>query len=73
MDEGGSGPCVPLETAERPWVVSDFTRQKLESDKALDPSVLGLVNHSHPAAAQLLDDAVMGNSLADHQDCIPVG
>ena len=28
--------------------------------------VLGLVNHTHPAAAELLDDAVMRNGLTDH-------
>jgi len=28
--------------------------------------VLRLVNHTHPAAAELLDDAVMRNGLTDH-------
>ena len=28
--------------------------------------VLGLVNHTHPAAAELLDDAVMRDGLTDH-------
>jgi hypothetical protein len=28
--------------------------------------VLSLVDHTHPSAAQLLDDAVVRNGLADH-------
>ncbi len=32
----------------------------------MQPCVLGLVNHTHPAAAQLFDDAVMRDSLVDH-------
>jgi len=28
--------------------------------------VLGLVDHTHPAAAELLDDPVVRNGLADH-------
>ena len=42
-------------------------------DRAAEFRIFGFVDNTHPAAAQLLDDAVMGNSLADHQDCIPVG
>jgi hypothetical protein len=29
------------------------------------PLILGIVDHTHPAAAQLLDDAVVRNGLAD--------
>ena len=36
-------------------------------------SVLGLVDHTHPAAAQLLDDAVVRDGLADHlRECYGV-
>jgi hypothetical protein len=28
--------------------------------------ILGFVNHTHPATAQLLDDAVVRNGLPDH-------
>jgi hypothetical protein len=34
--------------------------------KAVESCVLGLVNHTHPTAAQLLDDAVVRDGLADH-------
>jgi hypothetical protein len=39
--------------------------QEFESDKATKVSVLGFVNHTHPAAAQPLNDAVMRDRLAD--------
>lgn len=62
--QGGSGPCLPLKTAERPRVLSDFIRQKLESHEAVKADVLGLVNHAHSAMAQLFEDAIMGDGLA---------
>ena len=33
----------------------------------MQPSVLSLVDHTHPAATKLLDDAVMRDGLADHR------
>ena len=32
----------------------------------MQPRVLGLVDHTHPAAAELLNDAVVRDGLADH-------
>jgi len=43
--------------------------KRFGSNMQLD--VLGLVNDSHPAAAQFLDDAVVRNGLADHASCDP--
>src|SRR5208337_3397478 len=63
--QGGSGPRLPLETCERLRVVSDFVRQKLQGHEPVQSDVLGLVNHAHSATTQLLDDAVMGDGLAD--------
>jgi hypothetical protein len=40
-------------------------RKKLENCETVESSVLGFVHHAHPATAQLLDDAVMGDTLAD--------
>ncbi|PYV74012.1 MAG: hypothetical protein DMG97_09805 [Acidobacteria bacterium] len=36
----------------------------------MQADVLGLVNHTHPATAELLDDAVMRDGLADHADAM---
>jgi hypothetical protein len=33
--------------------------QELQRDEAMQPGVLGLVDHTHPATAQLCDDAVV--------------
>jgi hypothetical protein len=37
----------------------------LKNDKPTELDILGLVNHTHPPAAQLLNDSVVGNGLAD--------
>ena len=59
-----------LETSESLGVIGHFVGQKLESDEAMEQSVLGLVDHTHPAAAELLDDAVVRDGLANHaQGC----
>ena len=54
-----------LETAECLRVFGYVVGQELEGHKAIELHVLGLVDHTHPAAAQLLDDAVMGEGFAD--------
>ena len=56
---------LALEAAERLGIASDFVGEEFQSDEAVQPRVLGLV--TGPAAAtELLDDAVVGNGLADH-------
>jgi len=42
------------------------TGQELEGNKPAELHILGLVHHTHPSAAQLLDDTVVRNGLADH-------
>ena len=44
----------------------DVIRQKLQSDKASEFNVLGLVHHTHPTTAELLDNAIVRDGLADH-------
>jgi hypothetical protein len=41
--------------------------KKLQGDEAMQPGVLGFVDHAHPAAAEFFNDAVMGDGLVDHQ------
>jgi hypothetical protein len=50
---------------------ANVLRQEFEGDAAVQPGVLGLVDHTHPAAAQLLDDAVMRDGLADDGERSP--
>ena len=54
-----------LEAAQGLRVLGYIVGQEFESDKATEIRVLGLVHHTHPPAAQLLDNAVMRDGLAD--------
>src|SRR5713101_4029166 len=65
MVQGGSSTSLPAKAFERLWVFGYILRQELQSDKATEFGVLGLVHHTHPAAPELLDDAVVRNGLAD--------
>ena len=40
--------------------------QKLQRDESVQSYVFGLVHHTHAAAAELFDNAVMRDGLADH-------
>ena len=57
---------LALEAAESLRVLRDLVGQELEGDKATQLHILGFIDHSHPTTAQLLDDAVVRNGLADH-------
>src|SRR6185437_15963544 len=54
------------EAAQRLRVVGHIVRQELQRDKATEIEILGLVHHTHPSAAQFLEDAIMRDGLADH-------
>ena len=54
------------EALQRLRVLGHIIGQELQSDKAAELCVLGLVDHAHPAATELLDDAVVRDGLADH-------
>src|ERR1019366_5783340 len=56
----------PLETAEGLCVVGDFVGKELQGDVTTELEVFRLEDHAHPAAAELFDDAVARNCLADH-------
>ena len=59
------------EAFQRLRVAGHFLGQELQGHEAAKVGVLGLVDHTHPAAAELLDDAVMRDGLADHEDQRP--
>ena len=42
-------------------------REKLERDEPAEPEVFGLVDHTHATGAELGDDAIVRDRLADHQ------
>ncbi len=45
---------------------ANLVRQELQGDEAIELDVLGLVHHAHPTAAQLFEDAVVGNRAAEY-------
>jgi hypothetical protein len=47
-------------------VAGNVIWQELERDETAEFGVLSLVNHTHPAAAELFHDAVARDGLADH-------
>jgi hypothetical protein len=66
MVKSGSRTCFPAESFKRLRVISDIFGQELQRDEAAEFSVLSLVDNSHAAAAEFLDDAVMRDHLPDH-------
>ena len=66
MIQGGCRLGFALETGQGLRVAGNFRGQKFECDETVQAGVLGLVNHTHAATAQLLENAVVRNSLADH-------
>jgi len=66
MIQRGSSLGFALETAEGLRVFGYVVGQKLEGNEAAELHILGLVHHTHAAAAKLLNDAVVGDGLTDH-------
>ncbi len=44
----------------------NFSGKKFKGDEAAKLGVLGLIDHAHPSAAELLNDPVVRDGLADH-------
>ena len=63
-----------LEAGQGLWVSGPILSQKLKRNEAMETRILSFVNDSHPAAAELLNDAIMRDGLTDHkaQCCLRV-
>jgi len=57
---------LALEASESLCVFGNIVRQELQSHKAVEFDVLCLVDNTHPAAAEFIDNAVVRDRLADH-------
>ena len=66
MRQRGGGFCLALETVQGQRITRNLIGQELQGNKAVQARVLSLIDHSHAAAAQLLDNAVVRDSLANH-------
>jgi hypothetical protein len=66
MVQRGGSLGFALKAAERLRVFGYIVGQKLERHKATEFHILSLVDHTHAAAAEFLDNAVVRDGLADH-------
>ncbi len=66
--ERGGRAGLALKPLERLSVAGQLLGQELQRHAAAELQVLGLVDDAHAAAAELRDDAVVGDGLADHQE-----
>ena len=57
-------------TGERLRVAGNLFGQEFEGDEAMQARVFRFVDHAHPAAAELLDDAIMRDGPPDHRSRI---
>src|ERR1700693_1280616 len=67
MVESGGRLRLSLETGQGLGVFRDVLGQELQRDKATELGVFSLVDHTHSAAAELLNDAIVRDGLADHR------
>jgi hypothetical protein len=66
MIQCGRRLSLALKTGECLRVAGKILGQELKRNKTMQPRVLSFINHAHPAATELLNDAVERDSLADH-------
>ncbi len=66
MIQRGCGFGFALKAAEGLGIFRYLLGQEFEGHKSPELNILGPVNHTHPPAAELLNDAVMRDGLADH-------
>src|SRR5437867_5238134 len=67
MIQCGCGLRLALETGQGLSVSGNLLRQELQGHETMEPDIFGLVNDTHAATAQLLQDAVVRNGLAEHR------
>jgi len=81
MVDGRCGLRFTLKTGQNLGIFGYFVRQEFQGYEPVELDVLGLVDHSHPSTAELLDDAVVRDGLANHvlnvltaavPPCVPV-
>jgi len=54
MIQGGRRLRFALETSQRLRITANFLRQKFKGHKAVEPCVLGFVDHAHATATELI-------------------
>ena len=57
---------LAAKAGQRLWIASNFFRKEFERNKPMQTGVFGLIDDTHAAAAELFNNFVVGNVLADH-------
>ncbi len=57
---------LALKTGKSLRIFGNVIGQKLKGNKPAKLHVFRLVDNTHPTAAEFVDDAIVGDSLADH-------
>src|SRR5208282_525848 len=63
--QSGGGFGFAAETAEGLGVAGNIVGQKFQRDKTIQAGVLRFIDDTHASAAELFDDAVMGDGFAE--------
>jgi hypothetical protein len=68
MIQSGRSLRFALESGQSLRILGYFIGQEFQGDETIQLHVLGLVDDTHATAAQLLDDAVVRDGLADQDE-----
>jgi hypothetical protein len=66
--KGGSCLGFAAETLEGLRVPGQVVGEEFQGDEAAESGVFGLVDHAHASAAELFEDAVVGDSLIEQRE-----
>ena len=64
-DSAPKPPAPRAEIVPAPAIPRHLIRQEFQRHRPVQPGVFSLINHTHPAAAQFFQDAVVRNTSAD--------
>ena len=70
MVERRCGPGFALKAAQGLGITRQIFGDELERNGTVKPRIFGFVHHAHPAAAELLDDAVVRERLTDQRTAV---
>src|SRR6185436_18727395 len=67
MVERRGGPGFTLKAAQGLGITRQIAGDELERHRTVQARIFGFVHHAHPAAAELLEDAVVRERLTDQR------
>ncbi len=65
MVQGGRGPALPSKTLQRLLVPGAGFGKELQGHWAVQPGILGFVQHPHPTCPQFAQDAIVADHLSN--------